>query len=231
MRPYLNKQSAILLAVFPSVVLGLLNTFWSAPLYKISPPLFWLADTTQWLLVPFLVWLLVLRPHKISFLDIGFRPLTNKNKPLESFGLGEFALTLFVLAFSYFLVDRIAHTLLARHDGSSFGYGIAVASLVNLKYIAVIYLAVTAAVVEEVVFRGLPWLYLSKGDSGTIRKIIYVAFTSIIFAATHSEQGLAGMISTFAYGVAAATLFLRTQNLYPVVFSHFVIDVFSFWSK
>lgn len=231
MRPYLDKQSAVLLATLPSVALGLLNALWSEPLYKISPLLFWLADTTQWLLVPVLVWLLVLSPHKISFADIGFRPLTDNRNPLQSFGLGEFAFNLFILGFAYFLADHAAHVLLWGYAGSSFGYGIAVAGLAGFKFVAVIYLAATAAAVEEVVFRGLPWLYLSKGGSGIIRKSVYVVFTSIIFAATHSEQGLAGVVSSFAYGVAAAMLFLRTRNLYPVVFSHFVIDVFSFWQK
>jgi membrane protease YdiL (CAAX protease family) len=231
MRPYLDKQSVALLAFFPSVALGLLNALWSEPLYKISPTLFWLADTTQWLLVPLLIWLLVLRSHKISFADIGFRPSTNNRNPLQSFGLGECALALFILGFAYFLADRAAHAVFWRYGGSSFGYGIAVAGLADFKYIAVMYLAVTAALVEEVVFRGLPWLYLSKGGSGTARKIVYVVFTSVIFAATHSEQGLAGVVSSFAYGVVAAMLFLRTRNLYPVVFSHFVIDVFSFWQK
>ena len=233
MLQYLDRQSAILLAVFPSIALGLLNTYWTEPLHNFSPTLFWAVDISQWLLVPFLVWLLVLRPNKITLAEIGFRSPQNHRKLLESFGGEEFALALFVLAFVYFFVDRVATALVWAHLGlePGFGYGAVAQSSDHYRYVAALYFGITAAVIEEVVFRGLPWLYLSKNGAGGARKVVYVVITATVFAVTHSEQGLAGVISSGFFGVAAALIFLRTRNLYPVVASHFVIDVVSFWSK
>jgi membrane protease YdiL (CAAX protease family) len=55
--------------------------------------------------------------------------------------------------------------------------------------------------------------------------------TTILFAATHSELGPSGVVAALTYGIAAAVLFLKLRNLWPIIFAHFVIDVYSFWPK
>lgn len=227
MRPYLDKQSAVLLSIFPSVALGLLNTFYSQPLFKYDPALFWLADIAQWTIFPFFSWLLVLRPNRISISDFGLCLLTNST--MNSIGLKVFVVAMIALWVADVPVEFVANRLMGNH--ADFGYGVVAAGYPKLWLLSVIYFSVTASLVEEVVFRGLPWLYFSTAISANHRQFWYVFATSIIFAATHSETGPPGMIASLSFGITAALLYAKLRNLWPIVAAHLVIDIYSFWPK
>lgn len=225
MHPYLNRQQAVLLAIFPTLALGLLNTYWKAPLLDWSVTLYWMADVTQWVVVPLLVWLLVLRPNKITLTSVGFHSPDNRLNPLRSFGVGEFVIALLVLCFAYIWVETVTTRLSWSHPSWR------CIACVNLTptHVQAVYMALTAAIVEETVYRGLAWTYISHYVKGNQGKLVYIAATSVVFASIHSEQGIQGLIPAFVFGVFAALIFIRTRNLYPVVLSHFVIDIYYFW--
>ncbi len=178
-----DRRSRILLAIFPSVALGLLNDFWLAPLYQRSTGWFYLADVTQWVLVPLLVWFFVLRKSHINLKECGldFTPL--RARRFESLGLC--LLVIFLLWTTYTAVRGIANRFLWPYAGS-FGYGLAASSSPGWHALAVTYFSATAALVEEVVFRGLPWMYLAL-NSKSHRNFLYVTVPSLIF-------GLVGII-------------------------------------
>ncbi|MGZ8218370.1 hypothetical protein [Methylomagnum sp.] len=94
----LDKRSAILLAIFPTLALELLNTFWLESLILQGGAVFYIADLFQWIIVPCLVWLLILRATDIKPKEFGF-PDLNATHPLESAGLALAAAFLLWLAY------------------------------------------------------------------------------------------------------------------------------------
>jgi membrane protease YdiL (CAAX protease family) len=90
------------------------------------------------------------------------------------------------------------------------------------------YMSASAAVVEEIAYRALPWLYFREAMAPRWRRTAYVWVTSAVFAACHSEQGPGGVIAAFWFGVVAARLYTRFGSLWPVILGHFVFDMIVF---
>jgi hypothetical protein len=224
----IDRGSILLLAIFPSLAISLLNQFYLEAVYQQGQLWFYLADACQWIVTPVLVWLFVLRPANIKPKDYGLRVPVLGVRPLETLGLFLFIAVL--LWISYSPVYDIAYRFLWKYAGT-FSYGNAAPKSFPWNALVVFYYAVTAAFVEEVVFRGLPWIYFSIAVSQPRRKFWYITITSILFAASHSEQGPHGMIAALSFGIVSAMLYIELKNLWPLVFGHFVCDVISFWPK
>ena len=222
----LDRRSILLLAIFPSIVIGLLNQFYLELVYRQGHAWFFLADAGEWIVTPTLVWLFVLRPAYIKPKDFGLRLPILGGRPFETIGLFLFVAVL--MWFTYGMVRYIAYFFLWPYTGT-FGYGNAIPKLYPWNMLVVFYYSLTAAFIEEVVFRGLAWAYFSIAVPQPRRTFWYVTVTSILFAATHSEQGPAGMIAALSLGIVASTLYARLNDLWPLVFGHFVVDVISFW--
>jgi membrane protease YdiL (CAAX protease family) len=110
-----------------------------------------------------------------------------------------------------------------------FGYSLLVPESFLPKIGVVLYLSATAALVEEAVFRGLPWFYFSMVRPNRKPITLYILSTSFLFSAIHCEQGPQGMIAVFSLGIVSALLYVKIQNLWPFVIGHFIMDVISFW--
>jgi membrane protease YdiL (CAAX protease family) len=91
-----------------------------------------------------------------------------------------------------------------------------------------VYMSATAAVVEEVAYRALPWLYFREAMAPRWRRTVYVVVTSVVFAAVHSEQGPAGVLATFWFGVVAARMYTKFGSLWTVILGHFLFDMVVF---
>lgn len=91
------------------------------------------------------------------------------------------------------------------------------------------YYSISAGLVEEVAYHGLPWLYWSRFTFKRGKTFLYVLSTSILFAAAHSEQGPHGVVAAFSLGVVAAALYAEFQDLWPFVVAHIVTDLVSYW--
>lgn len=222
----LDRRSILLLAILPSFALGMLNQFYLESAYRHSQALFYLADSVQFVAVPLLTWFLVLRPAKIWPKDFGLRLPIFGARPLESVFL--FLFVALLLWIAYEPINAIAYRYLWREAGI-FGYGTAIPKSFPLNAVAVLYFSLTAALVEEVVFRGLAWNYFSTALPDIWQKPAYIIISSVLFAAVHCEQGPHGMIAAFSFGLAAAALYVSLKNLWPLVFGHFVGDVIAFW--
>ena len=84
-------------------------------------------------------------------------------------------------------------------------------------------LSVTAAVCEEVAFRG----YIITRIRGLFPKggwIPAVLLSTAAFAAGHGYQGAAGLILLFVYGLMFCGLYLYTGSLWPAIIAHFIQD-------
>lgn len=93
----------------------------------------------------------------------------------------------------------------------------------------VLYMAFTAGFFEEVVFRGLFWTAISDCKFQKFKKFVYVILSSVVFAAVHWEQGMAGILSVFAFGLVAAIFYLQLKNLWPMITAHTLVDIYYFW--
>ena len=221
-----DKRSLVALAIFPSLALGLLNDLYLEPLYQRGAIWFWAADFTQFVVVPALMAFLLLKAGSIAPRDYGFRPFPRGTHTADKVGSCLIMSAIFWV--SYEPVERIMQWLLSSHP-VTFGYGSVLPQLSLLRIPIVLYFSLTAAFVEEAVFRGLPWLYFSQFNLGRCRVAVYVVSTSSLFSAIHSEQGLSGMLAAFSLGVVAAMMYAKIQNLWPFVAAHFVTDLISFW--
>jgi membrane protease YdiL (CAAX protease family) len=89
------------------------------------------------------------------------------------------------------------------------------------KFIAVVLVAPTAAICEEIIYRGFlfPRL-LDWTDSATWALVI----ASVGFGLAHAYQGFHGMVRAAVLGALLTVPLVRTGSLYPSMVSHFLID-------
>ena len=97
------------------------------------------------------------------------------------------------------------------------------------RALVVVYLAVTAGVIEEIFFRGLPWLGVQAVPNLNTRKAVYITGTSILFGLIHWENGVPEILATTALGLVAAVLYLKLLNLLPLIGAHIFLDLVYFW--
>lgn len=219
--PCPDQRTGLLIAIFPTVFLGLMNGFWLESLLKQGAVAFYAVDVLQWIVVPCVVWRYVLRPLGIKPKSYGLSP-----HPLKITCQALYAAILLWL--SYRPAHLYAYRLLWPYAGN-LGYADIIPSLAPWNMLAAFYFSATAAVVEEIVFRGLPWLYFSSFLTPRQCGFWYLLVTPILFAACHSEQGPHGVIATWVFGWVMAVLYGYLKNLWPLILAHFAIDMAAFW--
>lgn len=86
------------------------------------------------------------------------------------------------------------------------------------------YMWISAAIGEELLFRGYVFAQLKKiiGD----KTWIIVLVSAALFSAPHLYQGTAGLITTFIFGLAFGFIYARYQNLSLNILVHGLIDSF-----
>jgi membrane protease YdiL (CAAX protease family) len=214
---------AIPVALAPLVAIGMLDGLYKPALYAATPAGFWFADAAKFVVLPAIALAWLARVANVRPRDYGLRWPRSRAQRTE---LAR-ATLLAVLALP--LLYQVAATVLWQlpfdDAAPAFGYGTTLAPDGWLRWAGIAYFALTAGVVEEILFRGLPWLWLSAWPRVAARRSVYVLGTSIVFAATHWENGIPELASTFAYGTAAAMLYLRLGSLWPLVVAHIVTDL------
>ncbi len=229
MRFQLDRRQAVLVAIFPFVALSLLNHFYTARLFNEAVAAFWLVDTVHFVAVPSLGWYLVLRPASIGAADCGLGLANGHHRALAS-GPTIF-LALVLLAWTW-PVSRVLG-LLFWGQCCTFQIQQAIPGAPVGAWLVSIYLAATAALAEELVYRALPWLYAEAVVSSRWRRTAYVLVTSVVFALAHSEQGPGGILATFWYGIVSARMYSCYRSLWPLVLGHFLFNliVFAPWTR
>ena len=223
MKKELTTREVLLAAMFPHLSLALLNHFYKAPLYRAGAAWYWAADVLQFVLVPALAWFFLLRPAGIGPAQWGLALKPDRFAMRHSVGDGIFAALLIMAAtwpafrFTSVYLWQYADNYIAQQAIPP-GYRVLVA----------IYMSVGAAFVEEVVFRALPWLYFAQLAPARWRRGTYILVSSLLFAAVHSEQGPGGVLAAFWFGLVAARMYSKRQNLWPLVLAHFLIDLIIF---
>jgi membrane protease YdiL (CAAX protease family) len=216
---------AVPLALAPMLLLSLADGLYKRPLYHWSAAAFWLADIAKFVLLPGIVLWWLARHADVRPRDYGLRwPRTQDER---SALLGGTLLACLVLGPAYFVAqDWIWRAWPAA--APVFSYDTALPASGSARWLAIAYYATTAGVVEEIVFRGLPWAWTVRfGDTRAIRWI-WIAVTSILFGLAHWENGTPDVLAAGVFGIGAAVLYLRLRSLWPLVLAHVVTDVIAF---
>lgn len=212
-----------------NIFVGLVDGFFKQALYTWSPAAFHGYDFSHYVLLPGACALWIWRQGKVRPADIGLNRAGDT--PGEGLLLG--IVLALVLGLVYKATQYGMEALLPKWNllwTSNFQWEDALNNSAWRPGLAVYY-AATAAVVEEVTFRGcLRWLLAGGGARQEWRSAWrFVWLSSLLFGASHWEQGSALMLAATAYGLAAALATLKLRDLWPLIGAHFLIDLFSFW--
>ncbi len=222
---YSNVISRVSMVIAPFFLFGMINGLYNSSLFNISPWLFWSLDILGWIALPTMILFYIYRYYGIGLHDYGLAKLTTSHQRREIINwsfLSTFILSIYYFAFGW-LVWRFIDT-----SANVFSYG-AMVPEGNMRYLAILYLAVTAAVFEEIFFRGLIWRLVYASTIKLNKSIVYVVISSVLFGLVHWENGIPEVISAMVFGVVACVLYLRLHNLLPLMAAHFFIDMVNFW--
>ena len=103
-------------------------------------------------------------------------------------------------------------------------------SMFPAPQLAAVYLALTAAIAEEFVFRYLPLAYLAPAavtDRG--KWLAYLAISALLFGLVHWENGVPGVVEATLWGATLAFMFWAFRNPVTIVVAHFTADLIAFW--
>ncbi len=226
----LNRQfgnpssNAILLGAGALIALGIADGAFKHSLYAYSPLVFWIFDTTKFVFLPALLLWLLYRYFRIKPFEYGLAGVAEDQPWWEFIGLVVF------LAFILYVVYQVAWNMFpkalwplpAQHFYDS------IMPQGNLHFPLALYYAVTAGVTEEIIFRGLPLLYLKEKCGKSFSRTGYVLVTSVLFAAAHWENGSHEVAATFIFGVIGALLYLQLHELWPLIGAHALVDLWAF---
>jgi len=211
-----------------NIFIGLVDGFFKQALFEWSPAAFHGYDFFHYVALPGACALWIWRQGQVKPADLGLD--RSGDTPGEGLLLG------ILLALVLWLLYKVAEygfgALLAnwglfwRADfqweqplrNSEWRHGLA------------FYYAATAGLVEEVTYRGCLFRLLAGAGAGPRRsKWRFVWVSSLLFCLSHWEQGSAYMLAAGAFGLAAALIYLKLRDLWPLIIAHFLDDLVDFW--
>jgi membrane protease YdiL (CAAX protease family) len=216
-----RTQACALALSAPFLVVNLLDGF-TKPALAVWPRLFWTYDVTKWVLLP-AVTLFAMRVWcGTRPADFGLHGPAPRWSPAQLSGL---TVLFAALAMSYFAFQFLGARVLP--SGGSFDLA-ALLPEGAARLPAVLYLCTTAALIEELFYRGVLREAMAPAGAGLGQATAYVVASSTLFGASHFEGGAVEVFATGLYGVVAALFALRVRNLWPLIVGHFAIDFVAF---
>jgi len=187
-----------------------------------KPLLYWSFELSYWVALPIVVFALAMQRTGLGFADLGLHTtLGNRQQP--------WLLLLMCLLFSLvaYAVEGMTRGLAIEfiHSGGLFGYGQVMPADPMLHRVVAIYFALTAAIVEELYFRG--WLYRLCQRAGN-PQLLFVSVSTPLFALIHWENGPGDTLVAAVVGLFFALSYLELKNLWPLITAHFIIDLINF---
>jgi membrane protease YdiL (CAAX protease family) len=196
-------------------------------LNKITGAAYWVTDIVLFTGVPLTIVALSLRARWLTPADLGFTSTLN--------GQGNrfhFAVTLMtspIFGFVAWLIAReivyglgLSWTPLIPFNREDYGRLLPVTSEPVARLIAVLYLAVSAGVVEELTFRAMLLRLLPPAWRSPVR---YILISAVLFGAIHWWQGPASAVVATLFGVSHAWLYWHTRNVWVPAVSHAAVDL------
>jgi membrane protease YdiL (CAAX protease family) len=227
-----QKSRLVVWLVAINIGLSLIDGFFKQSLYLWSPSGFFAYDVFHKVLLPGASFAWILRYGEISLHEIGLA------KP--GIGPGQMKLGPMVVASVvlwllldgiYYVSEDVISRVLWKFDllwWSDFQWDTTLKDSA-VRPLQAMYYAMTAGLVEEVLFRGLLfWMIVGKQvQKARCRR--YLWLSSLLFALTHWEQGSSWMLAAGIFGFGAAWAFLRIGSLWPLIGAHVLADLVAFW--
>lgn len=204
--------------MLPTAALLTLNGFYLGAAWRVSPALFWALDLAQFVVVPWLSLWALQRFAGVAPRHYGLGPIVGRQGVFLA--LIAFPLVIVVCVLGYGLAKILALFTPWGWQASAFLYSRAIPGSPAGALAVLLYLSLTAAFVEEIFYRGLPALFLSRP--------LYPLVSAAAFALIHWESGTREVVATFLLGLLLAALYLRLRNLWPFVAGHAVTDMLAF---
>jgi len=221
-----SRPAAVLAAIFLFASIGLLNGFYKDPLYSYSPAAFWIADGLNFVVLPIICLCGLAAFGRVFPRDYGFRAPDAFTSWGEFVGLSIFITFMFWLC--YVPVTVILFSALGEHT-RDFSYSNLLPKEWMPKFLVAVYFSTTAALVEETVFRALPWLYIRAYKPRATPVLPYAVVTSIFFGYIHWENGMHEVIGTMGLGFMVAVLYTKIENIWPFVTGHFLTNMITYY--
>jgi membrane protease YdiL (CAAX protease family) len=183
---------------------------------------FWTFDCLSFVFFPLLIVYVVRRDWNVRVADIGLGW-----KATETGGLLERCLAMVV---TFWLVtyggNMLGMSLVQAFPDvlpRTFSYSDVLPESSFRRTLTIVYLAVSAGVSQELVFRGLPWVIAVRFIQRH-RAAWYLAMSSVGFCLWHWDKGLPTVIAAAAIGLVAGIFFLRRCELVPLIVGHVAVD-------
>ena len=219
----IDKRSAILMGLFPTVGILILNGFWTGPLFRSSPIAYWLIDVLTHLIIPALALFLLAKFYRIYPRDYGFGGQSGAISTVDFIGLT-------LIVGMMFWISYVPVSATIGSELSAFTYLNVVPAAGAERAIVAVYFAVSGGLFGEIMYRGLPWLYFSLLAPQRTSVAAFALISSLLFGFAHWENGLHEVFATFVLGFVACVLYAKIRCLWPFVIAHIWLDLVAFWS-
>lgn len=217
------KIDRIVVALIIYILLAASKRFWLGNLGEIN---FWFADIFCFVIVPaaLVFWIC---QAEVPFKEFQF---SNKNFLKQGYGLLVFqtficALGLLIAYAIGLMLGNKIHSTYPNALNQTFNYSSRISAVGVYRFLAALYFALTAGLVEEYFFRGLTKKIVSKY---TKSNTVFVIVSSLLFGWVHWSAGLNAVVGTTVVGIFLASFYLWTKDLRPIMLSHFLFDFFYF---
>lgn len=215
------------LAALPAAALGIANGWYLEAAYKSSSRLFWTLDALEFVIVPALSCWLLWRLAAVPPSRYGLGRIATQRSSARELIVYAGVAAAFVVGYSYARYFAFLFgPLLWSGNGFSYQQTIPTGGVVATA--TLLYLALSAGLSEEIIYRALPALYLEARLTPHAFAQVYPLASAALFAAIHWEQGSQELFATFLLGLLAAWLYTKVRNLWPFVFAHALTDLLAF---
>jgi len=217
----MRKPRFLLAALlFVGVLPLMLNGFYK-PYLAQMPHIYWVVEILTWIVLPSLLVWIAFRNELFTLSDVGIH--------IKIFGRSSWPLFLgatLILPILVVWVDAysisVAQKLFAtNYDAIDFSYRNVVPASGLPRFLVLLYLCLSAGIVEELYFRGMARLLFPKSLAGSL---LYIAITAILFSLIHWEGGVWNLTETLLFGLAMSTLYVLSGNLWPLIIGHAITD-------
>ena len=222
-----DEAQASRAAVLGLSVVGLVflvSGFFRRELYAYNAPLYWGFDLFKFVVVPVAVALFLAKRYRIQPKHYGLRGVADGETWLQFIGLALFLVL--ILDLVYYASWYIGWLIFRPENVTAFYREINPDGLLRIP--VTLYMAVTAGIVEEVFFRGLPLHLLERQFPNQVPRRAYVLGTAAAFGLIHWPNGTHEVLATFVFGLLAASIYLRLRDLWPLIVAHALIDLYGF---
>lgn len=187
------------------------------------PSLFWVIDFATWYVLPLSIVLLIKRRRTFNLSDFGFKRIIFGKKNILFLALVCIIVTP-ITYFIYILCYKLSLSIIETVH--VFSYESMMPSNKFMRFIIIFYYSLSAGFVEELYYRGI---FRKIFDQFTKKTLLYILLSSLIFSLVHWEGGIQNVIATFGLGLFLSILYVKINNIWPLVTGHLVTDIICFW--